>query len=498
MLYNFPVNYPEMVIEKSEGLTASERKLVSLGYDTFLRLWSFPNPYKKQPGGKELCDLLIVFGDSIIVFSDKECAYGNSGDERTDWIRWYKRAIKKSAEQLLGAKNWIERYPDKIALDPKGDVEFPLTIEITPRTKFYLVAIAHGASERCKQFYGGGDGGLIIDSSRKASMHTSDNCRPFWVGDISPNPNVFVHIFDDASYATVLQELDTISDFITYLDERKNLLLGKSVIATSENELLAQHITGLIKGHEQTLNGLLKSAHTHIYLEEGLWDELVSSSQYKQWRKSLGKSYFWDSLLKKTFFFIENGMSEGTTSPSLQAQSELFYKLGRESRAHRLALSEAFLSFLEAMPQDYRGTRTIYSDSEPDVCYVLLLLPHIHGESYHDYRKMRREMLKDYCAIARLDFPNVEQIIGVAHESTENIHSTEDFLCLDARGWTKEEIKHAEMLREEYKKHNLLGERKYNHYTRNLLIEPMKGRDRNKPCPCGSGKKYKKCCGMRL
>ncbi len=29
-------------------------------------------------------------------------------------------------------------------------------------------------------------------------------------------------------------------------------------------------------------------------------------------------------------------------------------------------------------------------------------------------------------------------------------------------------------------------------------VEPIKGEekpDRNAPCPCGSGKKYKKCCG---
>lgn len=31
-------------------------------------------------------------------------------------------------------------------------------------------------------------------------------------------------------------------------------------------------------------------------------------------------------------------------------------------------------------------------------------------------------------------------------------------------------------------------------------VEPIKGSasvDRNGPCPCGSGKKYKKCCGAK-
>lgn len=30
-----------------------------------------------------------------------------------------------------------------------------------------------------------------------------------------------------------------------------------------------------------------------------------------------------------------------------------------------------------------------------------------------------------------------------------------------------------------------------------ILSAGIKGRDRNAPCPCGSGKKYKKCCGAR-
>ncbi|OGJ17368.1 hypothetical protein A3K73_06115 [Candidatus Pacearchaeota archaeon RBG_13_36_9] len=31
-------------------------------------------------------------------------------------------------------------------------------------------------------------------------------------------------------------------------------------------------------------------------------------------------------------------------------------------------------------------------------------------------------------------------------------------------------------------------------YGKNLLIEPKRKIGRNSPCPCGSGKKYKKCC----
>lgn len=70
----FPVNYPELIVQKSEGLTKTEQRLVALGYRTFLNLWSYPNPYKMQANGKELCDLLVVFDNHIIIFSDKDCS----------------------------------------------------------------------------------------------------------------------------------------------------------------------------------------------------------------------------------------------------------------------------------------------------------------------------------------------------------------------------------------------------------------------------------------
>ena len=36
---------------------------------------------------------------------------------------------------------------------------------------------------------------------------------------------------------------------------------------------------------------------------------------------------------------------------------------------------------------------------------------------------------------------------------------------------------------------------KKKHYTPMMMEKPMAKVGRNAPCPCGSGKKYKKCCG---
>ena len=61
---------PNAPIVKSPGVTPTERLLAELCERSFLRLWSYPNPYKDD--GKEFCDLLAVFEDHVFIFFDRE------------------------------------------------------------------------------------------------------------------------------------------------------------------------------------------------------------------------------------------------------------------------------------------------------------------------------------------------------------------------------------------------------------------------------------------
>ncbi|WOV91353.1 MAG: hypothetical protein R1F54_01415 [Candidatus Zeuxoniibacter abyssi] len=58
-----------MIIKKSEGVTSTERTLADICENTFLKLWSYPNPCKDN--GKELCDLIAVFDNSVFIFFDR-------------------------------------------------------------------------------------------------------------------------------------------------------------------------------------------------------------------------------------------------------------------------------------------------------------------------------------------------------------------------------------------------------------------------------------------
>jgi hypothetical protein len=94
--------------------------LAKLCKHSFLSLWSYPSVFRDQGrtdgkgDGKEICDLLVVFENHIFIFSDKDCAFKDTGRLEVDWARWYKKAVLKSAEQVFGAERWMRKFPTNL------------------------------------------------------------------------------------------------------------------------------------------------------------------------------------------------------------------------------------------------------------------------------------------------------------------------------------------------------------------------------------------------
>jgi len=79
-------------------------------------------------------------------------------------------------------------------------------------------------------------------------------------------------------------------------------------------------------------------------------------------------------------------------------------------------------------------------------------------------------------------------------------------MYLDASIWTQRENEEALEIEKQLIKNGLLGKRtmhrstvkEYPDATPSDTVVGMRGNERNKPCPCKSGKKFKKCCGRTL
>ena len=188
-------------------------------------MWSYPGVFRDQGkirggDGKEVCDLLVVFEENIIIFSDKSCAFPDSGDQQVDWSRWFRRTILASAAQAWGAERWISQHPSRLFLDRPCTQRFPLKLPDLGTAIFHHVLVAHNAADRCRK-RDGGSGSLHIDSHFRL---TPDNLgldsKPFVIGPLD-RAHGFVHILDEVALDIVLGQLDTVSDFTSYLKKKK-------------------------------------------------------------------------------------------------------------------------------------------------------------------------------------------------------------------------------------------------------------------------------------
>lgn len=126
-----PAGGEPIQINYGSGLTPTEELLKQLGERSFLRFWSHANPHISK--GKELCDLLVVCGDFIIVFSDKNVVFNTGIPVGVAWPRWYKEAVGKSCNQLGGAMRHLIKLRSQIYKDK--DCSVPLGLSIADVSK---------------------------------------------------------------------------------------------------------------------------------------------------------------------------------------------------------------------------------------------------------------------------------------------------------------------------------------------------------------------------
>jgi SEC-C motif-containing protein len=504
-------------IIRADGTTPAERYLKRLCDKSFLSMWSYAGVYRdqghtKQGGhGKEVCDLLVVFKNHIIIFSDKDCEFPKTGNVELDWSRWYRKAILKSAEQVWGAERWILTHPDRLFTDRSCAVPFPIDVPGPDVAKIHRIVVAHAASERCIKDLGG-SGSLMIMPDIIGDAHCAapqNSVIPFAIGQINPSKG-FVHVFDDTTLDVVMTTLDTVTDFVNYLTKKERFITsGKLAAACGEDDLLAYYQKKIDTDGEH--NFIVPPNIDFIMIEEGLWQVFSNRTERKARLLADEVSYSWDALIETFSHHIYDGTSHYISHPGINNQEKVFRLMAGEPRLRRRLLAKSLLDFIFKSSKTTRATRTMVPSKPGEPYYVFLVLPHIESVPEEEYREVRRNLLSDYCIVTKLSFPDATDIIGIATESGRKSYGSEDAMYYDARAWTPEEQGHARQLQTEMTELGLLGDRQM--FTGNEKEYPdaptyefpkqsdqastlMKGRNRNDLCRCGSGKKLKKCCGQ--
>jgi len=133
-------------------MTTSERFVTKLCRQSFLSPWTHANPERRPVKTRpELCDVLVAFESSVILFSVKESSSKRGQDPKTAWSRWDREAVKNSAKQLQGAERWLRKggavvesdgctpviVPGAAHIEISGS-QLPLDLRVKLRSWLYL------------------------------------------------------------------------------------------------------------------------------------------------------------------------------------------------------------------------------------------------------------------------------------------------------------------------------------------------------------------------
>lgn len=403
--------------------------------------------------GKELCDLMVVFGDDVLLFSDKSCAFHPTDDLNLAWSRWYRRAVEKSAKQLAGAESWITRFPTRVFLDAKCSKSVPVRLPPASRRRVHLIAVAHGASaaaiKRWDAMGPGSSGAPIIDTQLVGRQHES---KPFMVGWPLDNKR-FVHVFDGDTISLVLRELDTLSDFVDYLSKKQDLFenSGCHFLITGEEELLAAYLANIDPKTNEHRFQIFPSDHL-VFLEEGSWTKLTASTGYRARAEANKISYLWDDLIEYQASHMIHGSSELTMAAATKGSEEdVLRVMASENRLKRRMLGESIHYLRLKSNGKLRSTRCI-ADSQKRRVYAMLALPYSPEQLHDEYRAYRQYLLSVYCEGAILQFPEAQDILGIAFEHYDSDIVSVDFLYIRLNGVRFDSAERAEIearLREE-------------------------------------------------
>jgi len=437
---NQPVS-SELINEKTihlnygSGLTPTEELLTQLGRYSFLRFWSHANPHLNRKD--ELCDLLVVCGDFVILFSDKNITFKASEDTSVGWRRWYKSAITKSVNQINGATRKVLR--DRVPVFKDRNCAVPLGVPIPPpdQIRHHRVAIVSRAKDlEDPQAF---EPFITIDSSVEGDAHTQNSAVPFAIGDIDPSKQ-FVHVMDVAGLRAVLTELDTVSDFAEYLQSREAFVRGKpGNSADSEFSLLARFLLA----HDD--DGVSQAMDAHAPGATQLTSPGWTNEQFRRdmtsRREANAVSYIWDQLIDEHAKMIEGQSFSFSTVRTVEEGERVVRYMALENRLNRRILGKRWMEACHINhPDSPANLRTVPHSAEDGTTYVFLNVSNLQNEPEEIFRSKRRSLLQEMMLASLVDVPSSRIVIGLAAD-LGRVPESYDHAFLDVLGNDGEQLR---------------------------------------------------------
>ena len=360
----------------------AENFVHELAKKSFLEDWCYPN--QKLPNGKEICDLLIVYDNIAIIWQIKDLKLDNNR-------KYSQSEVKRNLKQLSTAKNRL--FNPQILIELENPRRGKEIFDSKIIKEVYLISALLGEGEDYFSF---------VESKNGKIIHT------------------FTREFTEL----VLNELNTIKDFIEYFKEKENLisLNNQITLIGGEKELLAYYLMN------RRSFGKLREASLLI-IDEGSWDELQKKPEYTAKKKEDQISYGWD--------IINRAHTCGGEYEKIAKE------LARPNRFQRRFLSKAFFdAHVIAHNETEKNTfrRVIKSD---EIIYCFVFMDDVEP------RNKRRNLLSTICFIARGLHKENKKVLGIATEMKIAPTCSYDFCLLELPQWTDEEQRKMEEIQKQ-------------------------------------------------
>lgn len=305
-----------------------EQAVNELAFHTYLKYWCFPNPRDEKGSKNEICDLLILFRSTAIIVSIKNYSF------KGEYEKYFRSTLDKAVSQIEGAERKLFKNNKEVFIKhPEMDIS-----QFDPSKYDQIFRV-------------------IVNL----------NTIPLFYPPGRMSKNGYVHIFNWGAFLNLVQELDTIPDFIHYLKIREKLFINRGALLMLGAENDWDSYTGsefhkymnsidrtgkqflMLDGGELDLladyyfnekefnKHFYSSEYTHMSYElNGKWQDYLSKKEVQRKKQHDKVSYFIDEFVKREVLYK-------TEPNNLEVATELLSL----SRFERRLLGQQFFEFAE-------------------------------------------------------------------------------------------------------------------------------------------------------
>jgi hypothetical protein len=432
-----------------------------------------------------VCDFTVIFGRSVILFSDKATRFKPTGNIAVDWGRWFRSSIEKSARQVRGAVDQIRLHCVDLFLDAKCTMPFPYGVPKGGDVEFFRILVVNNVSQ-VYWLTPRKSGRLALDTAIKGC---GNHTIPFLFGDLYPSGEFF-HVFERPSLDLVLVTLDTIEDLLDYLRKREALFRsGRRIQAACEEDLLAIYLQHWA---DDGTHDFPPGSQISVKTDE--WGRFQTRPERLAQLEAIFESEIWDRLIADTGKLALADRLEATTKGGFRDVEHILRLLAGERRLSRRRLSKVIKELHSRLANNPNPTALLPPFPRSTTWFLIMFL----DSTTRQPADSQWVFLKSACKVVRYLNPDAKDIVGLATDSDRtSLPLRETLVHFDGTRWSSSDEAEAKLHHENGMLRNLktvhMEIAEYPQTTQPPR-PPATGNLRNKPCTCGSKRKAKRCC----